>query len=172
MNIYTVAFFGHRDFIEHQKYEKKLIDFLIELINTKEYVEFIMGRNGEFDIFAATAVKKAQNRAGHANSSLILINPYLTKNDEYYEKYYDEVEICNEAATAHFKAAIEIRNKLMVQRADMIISYITKPEGGAYCAVQKAKKLNKAIINLSEPKLQTCTGDGSLSTTENRPLYT
>ena len=68
MNIYTVAFFGHRDFIEHQKYEEKLINFLVELINTKEYVEFIMGRNGEFDIFAATAVKKAQNRLKNKTS--------------------------------------------------------------------------------------------------------
>lgn len=148
MNIYTVAFFGHRDFIEHQKYEEKLINFLMKLINTKEYVEFIMGRNGEFDIFAAATVKKAQNRAGHSNSSLILINPYSMKDDEYYEKYYDEVEICTAAKSAHFKAAIEIRNKIMVQRADMIISYITKTDGGAYCAVQKAKELNKDINNI------------------------
>ena len=150
MNIYTVAFFGHRDFDEHKKYEEKLVSFLIKLINTKEYVEFIMGRNGEFDIFAASAVKKAQSRAGHANSSLILVNPYHTKNDEYYEKYYDEVEICSDAASAHYKAAIKIRNKIIVERAELILSYIKKSEGGAYGALRLSEELNKKIINLTE----------------------
>lgn len=150
MEIFTVTFFGHRDFCEHHKYEEKLLSFLVNLINTKEYIEFIMGRNGEFDIFAESVVKKAQNRAGHSNSSLILINPYPMKDDEYYEKYYDEVEICNESISAHFKAAIEIRNKIMAQRANIIISYISSPHGGAYSAVMEGKKLNKIVINLQE----------------------
>ena len=50
-----------------------------------------MGRNGDFDISAASAVKRAQKALGKHNSSLILVEPYSMKNDPFYEKYYDEV---------------------------------------------------------------------------------
>ena len=57
MNTFTVSFFGHRDFSEHYLYEDKLIEIIKDLIRTKEYVEFLVGRNGEFDIFATSCVR-------------------------------------------------------------------------------------------------------------------
>lgn len=153
MDIYTVTFFGHRDFQEHHKYEKKLIKILTDLIRTKEYIEFLVGRNGEFDIFAASAVKQAQSIAGKHNSSLILVIPYHLKDEEYFEKYYDEVEICMESASSHFKAAIEIRNKKMIDNANLIIAYPVKSTGGTQAALQYAKKTDKQIINLCELKI-------------------
>ena len=56
--IYRVAFFGHRRIDNIRKIEEKLVPILNELILTKEYVEFYIGRNGEFDEFAATVIKR------------------------------------------------------------------------------------------------------------------
>ena len=56
--IYRVAFFGHRRIDRLREIEEKLVPMLNELILTREYVEFYIGRNGEFDEFAATVIKR------------------------------------------------------------------------------------------------------------------
>lgn len=154
MNIFTVAFFGHRDFYVHHRCENKLIPILKGLINTKEYVDFLVGRNGEFDIFASSYVKRAKNELWDCNSSLILVLPYPTaefrNSEEYFVKYYDEVEICEKSAIAHYKSAMQIRNREMVDRADLIICYIERKNGGAFQSIQYAEKQGKTIINLAD----------------------
>ena len=49
MNIYTVSFFGHRHISVPFAIEERLDIILHDLINNKEYVEFLVGRDGEFD---------------------------------------------------------------------------------------------------------------------------
>ena len=71
MNTFTVSFFGHRNFSEHHIYEDKVVEVLKELIRTKEYVDFIVGRNGEFDIFATSCIRRAKKELFDENSSLI-----------------------------------------------------------------------------------------------------
>ena len=154
MNIYTVSFFGHRDFYAHHKCESKLEPIIRELLNTKEYVDFLVGRNGEFDIFASSIVRRAKKNVWDANSSLVLILPYptaeYTNSQEYFDNFYDEIEISEKASLSHFKSAMQIRNKEMVDRSDLIICYIERNSGGAYQTIEYAKKQNKKIINLAE----------------------
>ena len=50
----------------------------------------------------------------------------------------------------HFKAAIQVRNREIIDRSDMVICYITHKSGGAYQSVQYAEKLEKRIINIAE----------------------
>ena len=38
------------------------------------------------------------------NKFLVLVLPYLN-NVEYFEEYYDEIEVCQVSAKAHFKGA-------------------------------------------------------------------
>ena len=47
-------------------------------------------------------------------------------NEDSFYHYYDEIEICEEAAKSHYKGAIQIRNRSMVDRADLIICYMEK----------------------------------------------
>ena len=154
MDIYTVSFFGHRDFYAHHKCEAKLEPIIRELLNTKEYVDFLVGRNGEFDVFASSIVRRAKKNIWDANSSLVLVLPYptseYTNSQEYFEDFYDEIEISEKASMSHFKSAMQIRNKEMVDRSDLVICYIERNSGGAYQTIEYAKKQNKRIINLAE----------------------
>lgn len=156
MEFYTVAFLGHRDFYANHSCEKKLIPILKDLINTKEYVDFLVGRNGEFDIFASSCIKRAKNELWDCNSSLILVLPYPTaefrNSEKYFVEYYDEIEICEKSAMAHYKSAMQIRNREMVDRADLIICYIERKNGGAYQTIEYAEKQGKTIINLAIDK--------------------
>ena len=58
MDIYTVAFFGHRKIDSINNIEKVLESVLYELITQKEYVEFLVGREGEFDLLVASTVRR------------------------------------------------------------------------------------------------------------------
>ena len=61
MNIYTVSFFGHRYIERGLKIEHRLDKLLHNLITQKEYVDFLIGRDGEFDLLASASIKRAIN---------------------------------------------------------------------------------------------------------------
>lgn len=147
-DIYRVAFFGHRRIYNIREIEEKLVPILKELILTKEYVEFYIGRNGDFDEFVASVIKRVQKQLDRDNNVMILTLPYTVKYIEYYENYYDEIVIPEAIGKAHPKAAITLRNRWMVDNADLVIAYIEHKEGGAYSAVKYAKKLNKKVVNI------------------------
>ena len=91
------------------------------LLLEKEYVEFLVGRDGDFDQIVSSAVKRQKRIVRDDNSSLIWILPYPTaelhNNTENFEAYYDEIEICGSAASSHPKGAFQIRNRQMVKRS-------------------------------------------------------
>lgn len=154
MEIYTVSLFGHRVMSDPHAMREALIKEVENLILTKEYVEFLIGRSGDFDIVAASTVREVRERLDYGNCSLVLVLPNMTSeyrdNRASFESYYNSVEICGEAASAHFKARHQIRNRQMVDRSDLVICCVEREEGGAYQAMKYAKKLNKEIINLAE----------------------
>ncbi|MGN1115179.1 MAG: hypothetical protein ACI4TH_01260 [Candidatus Ornithomonoglobus sp.] len=114
MKIYTESFLGHRDADNIPDIEDKLEQIVSELIKTKEYVEFLVGRSGEFDLTAAAVIRRVKRSLDYGNASLTLVLPYMTAeyrdNEDSFHNYYDDIEICSESAKSHFKAAIQIRN--------------------------------------------------------------
>ena len=154
MDIYTVCFFGHRNIDNPLKVEELLEKLIRKLISEKEYVEFIVGRNGDFDRCVSSAVLRVRKNVRDDNSALALVLPdataeYLNNKENFYD-YYTDVEISYKASKAHPKAAIQIRNREMVDRADLIICYVEKNGGGAWQTIQYAIKNGKTVINLAQ----------------------
>ncbi|MBR3974770.1 MAG: hypothetical protein IKJ88_02805 [Clostridia bacterium] len=154
MNTYTVAFFGHREINNHFLVEQRIFEIACDLIRTKEYVEFLVGRNGEFDEIAASAVRRAKHTLFEENSALVWVMPYksaeYSKNPHAFENYFDEIQICPESEAAYYKNAIQIRNRCMVDSADLIVCFIEKQQGGAYNTIKYAHKMNKNIIYIKQ----------------------
>ena len=152
--IYTVTFFGHRHIERLNQTMERLESLLRHIIDEHKYVEFLVGRDGDFDQAVSSTIHRLKRNYRSDNSSHIWVMPYMTaeytENQKCYDEYYDEVEICEESAAAHFKAAYLIRNKYMADRAELVICMIDHASGGAYSAVSYAKKLGKKIINLGE----------------------
>ena len=123
MDIYRISFIGHREIYCLDRIERLIMDIVTEKLEQKEYVEFYIGRNGDFDISAASAIKRVQRIRGHDNSSLILVQAYHTRDDVYYEKFYDEIQYPKDVGI-HPKAAITKRNKWLVNNADLLIAYV------------------------------------------------
>lgn len=154
MDVFTVCFFGHREVERASEIEERLDKLLHDLISTKEYVELLVGRDGEFDLLASSAIRRAIKSTGYGNTCFTLVLPYekaeYRDNEENYLQYYDEVEICIESSEAHYKSAIQIRNRSMVDRSDLVVCCIQHRKGGAYQTVRYAEKQGKEIINLAE----------------------
>lgn len=152
MNLYTVSFFGHRQIDNVFVIEQRLETLIRELLITKEYVEFLIGRDGEFDQLVASTARRCKRAIRDDNSALVL--PYTTaeyqNNERSFHEYYDEIEICAESAERHFKSAHQIRNRSMVDRSDMVIFCVEHNSGGAYQTMRYAKKANANIINLPD----------------------
>ena len=146
--IYKVFFIGHRRVDDFYFVEKQLDNIVGELIRTKEYVEFYVGKNGDFDTMVASAIKRAQKRFGKENNSLILVLPYTVADMEYLEDFYDEIWIPNELHGVHFKNAITKRNEWGVDHADLLISYVLRDKGGAANCIRYAEKKGISIKNL------------------------
>ena len=153
-SVYTVCFFGHRQLDDFSLVEQKVETLIVRLLNKHEYVEFLVGREGEFDQVVTSAILRCRKRLDTANCSVTWVMPYLkadyVKNSDSYDNYYDYVEVCEQSANTHPKAAIQIRNRAMVDRSDLCVFYVTHKGGGAYQTLQYAEKANANIINLCE----------------------
>lgn len=152
MTVITVSFFGHRQLNDPLSIEKKLHKIIQELLTTREYVEFLVGRNGEFDQVVASTVRRCKREIRDDNNSLVLVLPYETaeyrNNKESFHEYYDEVEICEESVGKYFKSAHQIRNRSMVDRSNLVVVYIEHESGGAFAAMRHAVKRGIQIIKL------------------------
>lgn len=152
--VFTVAFFGHRYLDKPLLIKERLDSIIKKLINEKEYLDILVGRNGDFDQLVSSSVCEIKKTYRDDNTALVLVLPYLmseySHNINSFEEYYDEIEISETAANTHFLAAIQARNREMVDRADLIVCFIEHNSGGAYQTMRYAQKQNKKILNLAE----------------------
>lgn len=149
MNILTVSMFGHREIDNLNLLDKRLFPLIKEIMKENTYVSFLLGRNGEFDEYTASIIKRAQKEIGKEKSEITLVLPYEVANLEYYERYYDSIIIPENLHSVHPKVAITLRNRWMIEHSDVVIVYVERDMGGAYTAMKYAKQLNKRIININ-----------------------
>lgn len=62
MNIFTVSFFSHRKIDNIFEIEKQLQDYIYALLKEKEYVDFLIGRNGEFDMLVSSVIRRVKKK--------------------------------------------------------------------------------------------------------------
>ncbi len=149
----TVSLFGHRIIEDYQTVESKIYELLrIIMQKGNREIEFLVGRNGDFDLMVASLIRKLKKEINNENVFLTLVLPYetaeLRNNTESFESYYDSIEIYEASANQNFKYAIVARNRDMVDRSDMVVVYVKNESGGAYQALKYAEKNQKRVINL------------------------
>jgi len=153
MKTYTVSFFGHRYIDNFRICEERLDKLIRRLLTEHEYVEFLVGRDGDFDQLVSSSVRRCKRAIRDDNSALVWVMPYDTAeyrdNEDAFHNYYDDVEVCSASAGGHFKGAHQKRNREMVDRSDLVVFFVERETGGAYQTMRYAEKNGKAIINLA-----------------------
>lgn len=154
MRIFTVAFFGHRAVEDSLVIEQQLERILRILLCEKEYIEFLVGRDGEFDQIVSSVIRRCKRAVRDDNSSHVWVLPYPTAefrdNEGAFRDYYDEIEICEASAGGHFKNAHQTRNREMLDRSDLVVFCIQHESGGAWQTMKYAKKQGVPYINIGE----------------------
>ena len=153
MNTYTVSFFGHRYIDNSLAIDTALDDLIGTLLRSKEYVEFLVGRNGEFDQLVSSVIRRCKREVRDNNSAHVWVLPYVTADfrdfEDDYRAYYDEIEV-HGTGGGHYKAAFQSRNRNMVDRSDLVVFFVERNEGGAYQTMRYATQQGKHYINLAD----------------------
>ena len=152
LNTFTVSFFGHRMIDNALEIENRLEQLIRTLLREHEYVEFLVGRDGEFDQLVSSVIRRCKREYRSDNSAHIWVLPYLTAeyrdNEESFRDYYDEIEVCEAATGCHYKKPHQTRNRAMADRSDLVVFCIQHESGGAWSTIKYAKKQGKHYINI------------------------
>lgn len=143
----TVTFCGHSDFVPSTAMEARLLSVLESQIGDSP-AELLLGGYGNFDRFALRCGKIFQQT--HPQVSLIYVTPYMvTERQTSVGAEYDGIVY---PPLEHIppRYAILHRNRYMVERADLVIAYLTRSRGGAYQTYLHARRKGKTMINLAD----------------------
>jgi len=138
----VITFFGHAQIVKSSEIKKALMEILEKQVGDNT-AEMLLGGYGDFDELAYTCCKEYKQT--HPNVSLLYVTPYLTNASPSVK--YDAI-IYPEIEDKPLKFAITYRNRWMVDRADAVIAFVNRKQGGAYKTFAYAKRKGKTVINL------------------------
>lgn len=140
----TATFIGHKEC-----YGVKGEDVRTEIVKLIEagVTDFMSGGMGSFDWMCARIVYELKKAYPQIRNYLVI--PYLTFNIAE-EKYFDSVVYPEGFEKYHFKSAIPMRNKYLVDNSAYALCYVTHGWGGAAQTYERAKKKGLTIINLGD----------------------
>lgn len=138
------TFFGHKDLNCDIKPEiSKQIEALIYQHDVKL---FYVGNNGKFDLAVTDVLKELRTKNPSLKYNTVLA--YLPQKSEYYD--YSDAIYPEGIECVPKRFSIIYRNKWMVSHSDFVVCYITHEFGGAFSAIEYARKHGKHIINIAE----------------------
>lgn len=144
----SATFFGHRDF-NYSPYKDKIEAIIIDLIENHGVTEFYNGFRGNFDGLCAEIVFDLKTR--YPNIKNIMVLSYHNRQNFVLPKYFDEsVYLLEKRVPPQY--AISYTNQEMIQRSDFIISGVCYHYGGAYTALEFARRKQKNILDIFEDK--------------------
>ena len=119
---------------------------LDDLMKLDTEFHFYFGGMGWFDQQCARAVYGAKKLHPEKEIQLMLVLPYRRKIEN--ENLYDEILIPDEIKRLHYKAAIPMRNRWLVDRSHYLIAYVKNNTGGAAKTLQYAFESSLTVWNL------------------------
>ena len=145
----VLTFCGHSNCFEDRDYVSEIYKVLENNLSINEEVTFLLGDYGMFDRYARRSCydyKKLNNKV-----KVIFVSPY--SDDRYIKKReadLDYDEIITPEINCLPKFRLIKRNQYMVDKSDLIISYVNYPFGGSFKTLKYAKHSGKKIINLGK----------------------
>lgn len=142
----TVTFCGHKEISDQSTVRAALNSVLLTLL-AQGADDFLLGGYGAFDAIAARAVYELKQQYPEIHSTLVI--PYL--NLDYNTLLYDGTTY-PPLEEVPKRYTISKRNEWMVERADVVVAYVTHDWGGAAAMLRYAERKNMRIINISSQK--------------------
>lgn len=139
------TFFGHRNTPE--RIRPLLREVLTELIEKRGVDKFYVGNQGSFDYYVRKELNDLSKYYPHIEYYVVLAYIHGKKDED--EDYYQTIYPGNLGPR---RFAIDKRNRWMIERSDIVVTYVQFVYGGAAKFKELAEKKGKEIINLGDDK--------------------
>ena len=146
-----IAFAGHSVISSCNKIKEMVKEQLQKNIIENDFVTFYIGGYGDFDDICACACREL--RREYDDIEVVYVTPYISLSEQAKIKEMQRWGLCDTSIyppieNVPLRFAISKRNEWMMSNSDLIIAYVNRSYGGAYKALQVAKRKNKKIINV------------------------
>lgn len=139
------TFFGHRD--APSSIEGRIRTTIERLILDKDVTRFYVGNNGNFDSMVHRQLKRLNAKHPHIRYYVVLA--YMpTVKDELDTIDYTETIYPDGLETVPPRFAISKRNEWMVEKADIVVTYVKYSTGGAAQAKKIAERKGKVVVEI------------------------
>ena len=136
----TVTFFGHRD--TPKEIEPALRLTLIDLIENKNATLFYVGNHGNFDAMVRRQLEDLSKTYPIKYHVVLAYMPGKNDTPDGHSILPEGIE------TVPRCFAINYRNKWMLNKSDIVVTYVTRPVGGAWEFKQLAESKEKILMQL------------------------
>ena len=141
------TFFGHSYCPEAVK--PRLRETLVDLIETQGVDVFYVGNHGDFDRMTRSLLRELSELYPHIRYAVVLA--YVPqKRDEFDQRDWSDTMLPEGIERVPPRFAISWRNRWMLDRADIVVTYITHSWGGAAQFSELAEKKGKQVVRLGE----------------------
>ena len=137
-----VTFFGHRD--TPKEIEPTLRSALIDLIENKNATVFYVGNHGNFDAMVRCQLEDLSKTYPIKYYVVLAYMPSKNNIPDEHSILPEEIE------TVPRRFAINYRNKWMLTKSDIVVTYVTRNFGGACEFKQMAENQEKLVVELNE----------------------
>ena len=134
------TFFGHRD--ASDSLAEELRKTLIELLETGNVDVFYIGNSGNFDRLVSSVLCELSSE--YSFTCQIVLS-YLPEQER---EYSFETILPEGIENVPRKFAISYRNQWMIERSDIVVTYVKRNYGGAYQFKVIAEKKGKKVIEI------------------------
>ena len=139
------TFFGHSYCPEAIK--PRLHETLVDLIENQSVDSFYVGNHGDFDRIVREMLRGLTERYPHIRYAMVLA--YLPKKiDAFDNRDWSDSIFPEGIESIPPRFAISWRNRWMLDRADIVVTYITHGWGGAAQFAELAEKRGKTMVKL------------------------
>ena len=146
-----VSFIGHSTLHSPTALTEKVRAAILSSIPPCAKVFFYCGGYGEFDDLCARVCRSLREKS--FDCEILFITPYITPAQQKKIKYFTDTKLYDAAIYpplehTPLRFAIDKRNRWMIEQADLVICHVTHHHGGAYKAMEYARRKGIKIINL------------------------
>ena len=139
------TFFGHRDCSENIK--PKIRTAVIDLIENHGVTMFYVGNQGNFDRLVRSILKEVTTAYPEVGYAVVLA--YMPSAKKRADDFSDTL-LPDGIEKVPKRFAIPWRNKWMIEHADYVVTYVTRPCGGASRFADYARKNGKKLQPLAD----------------------
>ena len=138
------TFFGHKD--APDSIEPVLFKTITDVIENMGVNKFYVGNQGKFDGMVRRILKNLKAKYPYIDYAVVLAYMPIKKDD----KDYSDTIFPDGLENVLQKYAINKRNYWMINKSDIVVTYVVRYFGGAAKFKEIAEKRGKKIINIYE----------------------